>query len=189
MNEEESNVRNKFSEEEKRTILILDRVLQQKFVRNEINMIAKRVERELMKDSRSDLAWEPVLLEAYLADLPEIIRSSWVFAVRAGVNTGAERHPNSHQFMMSYKGTGDLQIWVEECWAPHLLTSDLSDPIENRWVSVPPNVWHRALGSEDNWIVVSFHTASTDELIEERPDPVDERRFSQRLYVDKPKIE
>ena len=128
-------------------------------------------------------------MEIYQAKLPEIIRSSWVFVVRANEDSGAERHPNSHQFMMSYKNTGDLQIQIEDSWIPNPLVSVPSDPIENRWVSVPPNVWHRALGLNENWIVVSFHTALADELIEERPDPDDEKRLSQRLYVGKKRIE
>ena len=74
---------------------------------------------------------------------------------------------------------------MEKDWASDILVSDLNDPTENRWVSVPSNVWHRALGFEQNWIVVSFHTASADELIEERPDPDDEKRLSQRSYVRK----
>jgi hypothetical protein len=172
----------KFSKQEKKTILILDSVLKPKSIRRKIDAIAKRVEQKLIENSRSDLAWESVPLDAYTTKLPDIIRSSWVFAVRAGVNTGAERHPNSHQFMMSYKRTGDLQIWIDEEWTSNLLVSVLSEPIENRWVSVPPNVWHRAIGFEENWIVVSFHTASADELIEERPDPDDDKKNRQRYY-------
>jgi hypothetical protein len=172
----------KFSEQEKNTISTLDNVLKAKSLIKKIDTVAKRVEQKLIENSRSDLAWESVPLDAYTTKLPDIIRSSWVFAVRAGVNTGAERHPNSHQFMMSYKRTGDLQIWIDEEWTSNLLVSVLSEPIENRWVSVPPNVWHRAIGFEENWIVVSFHTASADELIEERPDPDDDKKNRQRYY-------
>ena len=57
------------------------------------------------------------------------------------------------------------------------------DPFENIWISIPPNVWYRAIGFEENWIVVSFHTASADEIIEERPDPGDEKLLRQRHYV------
>ena len=179
----------KLSVKEKGIIEIIDSVLQQKIIQRKINVIAKRVEQKLMEDLRSDLAWESIPLETYQSDLPEMIRSSWVFVVRAGVNTGAERHPNSHQFMMSYKRTGDLQICVGEDWTSNLLVSALSEPLEKRWISVPTNVWHRAISFEENWIVVSFHTASAGELIEERPGADDEKKLSQRLYVDKQTIE
>lgn len=183
MNEDESAMLNKFNKQEKSTILILDRAVQQRFVSRTIDAIAERVEQKLMEDSRSDLTWEPVPLDTYKTRLPEVVRSSWVFAVRARANTGAERHPNSHQFMMSYRRTGDLQMWIEEDWMSNPLISDLKNPIEHRWVSVPPNVWHRAIGSEENWIVVSFHTAKADELIEERPDPDDAKHLYQRHYI------
>jgi hypothetical protein len=172
-----------FSEEEMNTILILDNALKPKSIRRKIDAIAIRVEQKLLEDSRSDLAWEPVPLEAYQSNLPDIIRSSWVFVVRAGVNTGAERHPNSHQYMMSFRERGDLQIWMEEDWKSNHLVSTLGDSLENRWISIPPNVWHRAIGFEENWIVVSFHTAFADELIEERPDPDDDKKLKQRYYV------
>jgi hypothetical protein len=179
----------KFSQQEKNTILMLDNALKPKSIRRKIDTIARRVEKKLIKDSLSNLAWESVPLDAYTTKLPDFIRSSWVFAVRAGANTGDERHPNSHQYMMSYRGRGDLQIWMEEDWKSNPLVSSLSDQVENRWVSVPTNVWHRALGPEEHWIVVSFHTASADELIEERPDLDDEKRMNQRLYVDELKTE
>lgn len=174
---------NKFNEQDKKTILILDDVLQRKSVRRRIETIAKRVVLKLMADSTSDLAWEPVSLDTYKMKLPDMIQSSWVFVVRARADTGAERHPNSHQFMMSYKRSGDLQIRIENNWVSNPLTSVLSDPTENRWISIPPNVWHRAIGFEENWIVVSFHTASVEELIEERPTPEDEKQFRQRYYM------
>jgi len=179
----------KFSEQEKNTILLLDNALRPKSIRRKIDAIAKRVEQKLLEDSRSDMAWEAVPTEAYQSNLPDMIRSNWVFVVRPGVNTGAERHPNSHQYMVSYKGRGDLQIWMEEDWKSNPLASSLGDPLGNRWVSIPPNVWHRALGSEESWIVVSFHTALADELIEERPDPDDENKMNQRFYVDERKTE
>jgi hypothetical protein len=177
----------KFSGQEKNTLLILDNALKPKSVRRKIDAIAIRVEQKLLADSRSDLAWEPVPLEAYHSNLPDIIRSSWIFVVRAGVNTGAERHPNSHQYMMSYRGRGDLQILIVDNWKSNPLVSSLGNQLEKRWISVPPNVWHRALGSEENWIVVSFHTALADKLIEERPDPNGEKKLSQKHYIHKTK--
>jgi hypothetical protein len=56
------------------------------------------------------MAWEPIPLSIYGNALPAMIRSIWVFILRAGTNTGAERHPNSHQRMMSFEGSGDMQI-------------------------------------------------------------------------------
>jgi hypothetical protein len=77
------------------------------------------------KDERKVMAWEPIPLSIYGNALPAMIRSSWVFILRAGTNTGAERHPNSHQRMMSFEGSGDMQVEDEQ------QTSDVSlRPIE-----------------------------------------------------------
>jgi hypothetical protein len=58
-------MRNKFIEQEEKTILCLDNVLNQKSMGTMIDAIVKRVGRKLLGDSRSDLAWEPVPLDAY----------------------------------------------------------------------------------------------------------------------------
>ncbi len=103
--------------------------------------------------------------------MPAGIRSAWVFILRVGANTGAERHPNSHQRMMSFDGTGDLQVGGEGNWESNILVCESKAPLERRWISIPPNVWHQpVVPNEADWVVVSFHTVPADELIEERPD-------------------
>ena len=165
-------------------LLILDDIVSQESVKALIDSLVPRVEQKLKKDSEALLAWEPVPLDTYGKGLPDTIRSSWVFIVRAQAESGAERHPNSHQYMMSYKGSGDFQAMNGEKWESNLLVSDPEKGIESRWVSVPPYTWHQAVTSKENWIVVSFHTAPEEELIEERPDPTDTQLTRQRLYLD-----
>jgi hypothetical protein len=115
--------------------------------------------------------------------LPPFIRSSWVFILRAGATTGAERHPNSHQRVMSFRGKGDLQTGGEGKWQSHHLNSNRDEDMEQRWLSIPTNVWHQADVSDVDWVVVSFHTVPAEELIEERPDKTDASRTQQRKYV------
>jgi len=110
-----------------------------------------------------------------------------VFVLRANTRSGAERHPNSHQRMMSYRGSGDLQTRQRGDWCSHPLTSDPSAPIAERWISIPPYVWHQGVVPGENWAVVSFHTAGEQELIEERPASSDEAAIDQRTYVGDPK--
>ena len=161
----------------------LDTIVRQESACATIDQIVWRVERKLTQDSAALLAWEPVPLATYSRRLPDIIRSSWVFVLRAQANTGAERHPNSRQRMMSYIGSGDLQIWDGERWCSNFLFSNVNTPIESRWLSIPPNVWHQAVVPKENWVVVSFHTVPEDELIEERPDATDTRLTHRRKYM------
>jgi hypothetical protein len=97
--------------------------------------------------------------------------------LRRGVTTGAERHPNSRQRMFSLSGGGDFQVHDGTRWTSHFLVTDRRAPLEERWVSIPPNTWHQGVVGEKDWLVVSFQTAAPGELIEERPDPDDPDPF------------
>jgi hypothetical protein len=122
----------------------------------------------LKRDPGARLAWRTVPLDIY-DHLPAGIASSWVFVLRAGCSSGAERHPNSIQRVMSYQGWADMRTWDGERWVSHILRSEAEQPPANRWLSIPTNVWHRPVMGDVDWAVVSFHTASDAELIEELP--------------------
>jgi len=85
-----------------------------------------------------------------------MIRSSWVFVLRARSASGAERHPNSYQRVMSYHGYGDFQVWSDGAWRSNQLVSSPKAPLQSRWASIPPLVWHQGVVPEKNWVVVSF---------------------------------
>ena len=171
------------SPQERLILESLDTLLQSDAVRAGIDPIVKRVERKLAQDHAAAMAWEPIPLSIYGESLPPFIRSSWVFILRARATTGAERHPNSHQRMISFRGTGDLQTGGEGRWQSNLLISDRDADLEQRWVSIPQNVWHQAVVPDADWVVVSFHTVPAEELIEERPDTEDANRTRRRKYV------
>jgi hypothetical protein len=164
----------------------LDRLFHVVGVRQSLDQIVERVETKLNHDPQAAMAWEAVPLDTYGVELPSSIRSSWVFVLRSNTATGAERHPNSRQRMMSYRGAGDFQTRssLDAEWSSHHLVSTPDAPLQQRWISIPPNVWHQAVVPEPNWAVVSFHTVSPDELIEERPDAKDAAGTVQRRYAD-----
>jgi hypothetical protein len=171
----------RYSTEETRILEALDAALRQPRVRPVLEAIAARVEQKLASDAEATLAWEPVSLEIYGA-LPAGIRSSWVFVLRAGTTSGPERHPNSHQRMMSYRGRGDMQLWANDAWQTNALVSHPAAPADARWVSIPVSVWHKPVMAAETWVVVSFHTAPADELIEERGDPALPAETKQHTY-------
>jgi hypothetical protein len=164
----------------------LDVLLRLDTVRAAIAPVVERVERKLGEDPTAVMAWEPLPLSIYGRSLPDFIRSSWVFILRARTATGAERHPNSQQRMMSYRGIGDMQTGGPGRWQSNPLVSDPVADLEQRWISIPVNVWHQCVVPEGNWVVVSFHTVPAEELIEERPQGDDEERTKQKTYVGKP---
>src|SRR5438132_5352892 len=125
------------SAEERSFLDNLDKILRSKEVRAQIQPVVERVRADLAKRKKGVMAWEPIPLTRYRGALPLEIRSSWVFILRAGANTGAERHPNSHQRMMSFEGTGDMQVQagLESSWQSNVLGNDPKAPLERRWVS------------------------------------------------------
>lgn len=145
--------------------------------------VVERVEHSLVQDPSAVEKWEALPISLFGNKLPPEIQSSWVFILRAQTATGFERHPNSHQRVTSYRGTGDFQVGFPETSSNHLV-SDPRAALERRWVSIPVNVWHQPVVQESNWVVVSFHTVPAKDLIEERPDAKDSGTTQQRKYSD-----
>ena len=180
-----------------REILVgLDQILRSERMRTLIRPVAERVHAKLSRGTCALMAWEPIPLTIYGGILPGAIKSSWVFVLRAGANTGAERHPNSHQRMMSFQGSGDMQVQPESSktrgqrtevgdeWQSNILISDSDAPLERRWISIPQNVWHQpVISKETDWVVVSFHTVPAEELIEERSESSGLERTKQMRYL------
>src|SRR6266404_1155902 len=177
MNDKEKHTMTK---DERSLLEMLDKIVRSEKVRARILSMVARVRTQLARRPNALMAWEPIALETFGA-LPPAIRSGWIFILRAGSDTGAERHPNSHQRMMSFDGTGDLktdaksaenevQTESEIVWRSNVLVSDPQAPLERRWVSIPQNIWHRpVIPKGADWTVVSFHTVPATELFEERP--------------------
>lgn len=177
------------TKEERSTLETLDGIVRSDGVRAQIQPIVDRVRADLARKPDALMAWAPIPLETF-GELPSSIQSGWIFILRADTDTGAERHPNSHQRMMTFAGTGDMKIDAkgtpndtddesEIVWHSHVLVSDAGVPLERRWISIPKNIWHRpVIPAGADWVVVSFHTVSAEELIEERPGA------RQMLYLD-----
>src|SRR5881392_3666420 len=159
------------TKEERSRLEALDTALRSDNVREHIRSVVARVREQLARRKDALMNWEPFPLDVLATTLPPEIRSAWVFVLRVGADTGPERHPNSHQRMMSFEGSGDLQTGAPGTWQSKILISDPEAPLERRWISIPQNVWHRPIvGPDTDWVVVSFHTVPAEELIEERPD-------------------
>lgn len=172
-----------WSEVERKLLARLDAAVGSREAAAAIEAIVSRVEGTLARDVEAIEAWEPIPLSVYGGALPTEIRSSWVFILRGGVTTGAERHPNSHQRTTSWRGEGDFQVQDTSGWRSHLMRSDAGASLEDRWISIPPNTWHQLVVSQADWVVISFHTVPAPELIEERPEPEGPEPVRARKYL------
>src|SRR5204863_8365824 len=170
--------------EERSRLDALDAALRSEDVHAQIRPIVERVRAELARKAEALMTWKPIPLSTFRRVLPPEIRSAWVFILRAGADTGAERHPNSHQRVMSIEGSGDFQSGEPGKWQSNVLVSEPDAPLERRWISIPMNVWHRpVINNAADWAVVSFHTVPAEELIEERPDDSREAGTRQMKYL------
>src|SRR5438067_5999188 len=106
----------RWSDGERGIVQLLDAAVSDAGAAAALQTTAERVLATLARGPEEIEAWEPVPLELYGSALPPEIRSSWVFVLRRGVTTGAERHPNSRQRMVSWSGSGDFQIHDGERW-------------------------------------------------------------------------
>jgi hypothetical protein len=125
--------------------------------------------RQRLDATATPMTWEVVPLDIFGGALPESIRSCWVFVIRAGAATGAERHPNSHQRSFSLIGNGTFELRDGAEWRAHSLASTEPVSLKQRWVTIPPSTWHRLFVGPEPWGMISFHTVAPEELIEERP--------------------
>ncbi|OLC53009.1 MAG: hypothetical protein AUH92_06655 [Acidobacteria bacterium 13_1_40CM_4_69_4] len=161
----------------------LDRAVRRKTVLEAIDGTVDRLERKLEAQPGAQMVWDTLPMTLFDPAPPGSVRSAWVFLLRAAAITGAERHPNSRQRTMSYRGAGDLQVLLDGRWRSHALIADPDAPMGRRWVAIPENTWHQVIVGDRNWVVVSFHTAAADRLIEERPDPADPESSLRRRYL------
>ena len=169
------------TKEERSVLETLDEIVCSDKVRTQLLPIIERIRAELARKSDALMTWEPVPLDTFGHRLPASIKSGWVFVLRAGTDTGFERHPNSHQRMVTLAGTGDMKTAAkgmpndvkdesEIVGQSNVLVSNAGAALERRWISIPKNVWHRpVIPKGADWLVLSFHTVRPDELIEERP--------------------
>ena len=135
-------------------------------VRTMLLGVGATLEMILRAEPESRLAWKSIPLGLFV-DVPSEIQSAWVFALRSDTSTGAERHPNSIQRVTSLRGSADLQTWDGRQWQSHRLAASMETERRDAWLTIPVSVWHRPVVGSETWIVVSFHTASDRDLIEE----------------------
>ena len=99
--------------------------------------------------------------------LPSVLKSCRVFTLRANTESRIERHPNSHQRVLSLEGTGIIKVFDEAAPWTFSLRSDFDGPLESRWASLRENIWHQPVSGNEDWVVLTIHTAAEMELIDE----------------------
>jgi uncharacterized protein YjlB len=114
-----------------------------------------------LRASTEPFVWATIALQN-VVDVPAEIRSAWIFALRAERWSGEHYHPNSVQRMVVIEGHGRSRIGSTIGEMVALGDGSLGDA----WVVIAPGVPHEFYPEKDDMIVMSFHTATAEELLE-----------------------
>jgi hypothetical protein len=153
--------------QERRIVETLDTIVRQPRVVKVLEAAVREAQEELAQNPEAVSASVAVPVDVYGVRLPKSIQSSRVFVLRARAKSKKERHPNSHQRVFSYRGSGEIRTLEAKAWRSYFITDDPGTEIDKRWASVAEHIWHQPVAGDSNWIVIAFHTVPQDELIDE----------------------
>ena len=127
--------------------------------------------------SEEAFVWSVVDLSSMGSELPEGIRSIWIFVLKKDVASGCHYHPNSIQHMVTIKGQGMSKIAGE--YGRIVQFGSTNDSLADKWLVIDKGVPHEFFPEKENMVVVSFHTCDANELEE-----VDCETSKKRVYVE-----
>ena len=125
--------------------------------------------------SQEAFVWSVIDLSTIETELPEGIRSSWIFVLKSDVPSGCHYHPNSVQHMVTIKGQGMSKVAGE--YRRMVLLGSSNDSLADKWLVIGKGVPHEFFPEKENMVVVSFHTCEASELEE-----VDCETGERRIY-------
>lgn len=142
--------------------------------RNSFLETVERLSRDI-KVSQDAFVWSVIDLNSIECELPEGIRSSWIFVLKKDVSSGCHYHPNSIQHMVTIKGHGMSKVAGEYRRMVQFGSSNGS--LADKWLVIGKGIPHEFFPEKENMVVVSFHTCDASELEE-----VDCETGEKRIY-------
>jgi mannose-6-phosphate isomerase-like protein (cupin superfamily) len=129
---------------------------------------------EGINHSQESFVWSVIDLNSIECELPEGIRSCWIFVLKKDVSSGCHYHPNSIQHMVTIKGQGMSKVAGEYKRMARFGLSN--DSVTDKWLVIGKGVPHEFFPEKEDMVVVSFHTCEPNEL-EEVSCETGEKRF------------
>ena len=114
--------------------------------------------------SPEPFVWSVIDLSSIPHQLPETIKSGWIFVLKKDVSSGCHYHPNSIQHMTTIKGQGMSKVGKE--YKRLVQFGSANDSLADKWVVIDKNLPHEFFPEGENMVVVSFHTCEASELEE-----------------------
>ena len=127
--------------------------------------------------SRENFVWTTIDLKSIDVELPDCIKSCWIFLLRRGAPSGSHYHPNSVQHMIAINGRGRSIVGgVCREIVPY---DSPGHSIEEKWHIIEQGAPHEFFPEGEDMAVVSFHTCEAEELEEIAADTGDARIYEQ----------
>ena len=151
--------------QEKNILENLDGLLKKRDIISFITPMINEIKKELNQKKVISIT-KNIPTESFGNELPASINLCRLFILKANTKSKIERHTNSYQRTCTLYGEGDTKIFENNTWKSNV-RKDSGSSIEDRWLSVPENTWHQPIALSDDWITITFHTASENEIIDE----------------------
>src|SRR5262249_39711555 len=132
---------------------------------------------EEINHSEEAFVWSVIDLSSIAPELPEGIRSSWIFVLKKDVSSGCHYHPNSIQHMVTIKGQGMSKVGGK--YSRLFQFGSSNDSIADKWLVIDKGVPHEFFPENENMVVVSFHTREASELEEVDCETGEKRVYAQ----------
>jgi len=145
----------------------LERLLHEPGIKAGLEEKAEELRKILRQNPEQVSATKTVGLELFGDRLPAEIKLCRVFLLRVGAKAKVERHTNSIQRLYSLEGAGSILIREGQNWRSQEMSSKPATRLEERWSWVGANVWHQPAAVREDWVTVAFHTAGSDEIVDE----------------------
>jgi mannose-6-phosphate isomerase-like protein (cupin superfamily) len=128
-----------------------------------------------LSHSSQPFVWSVIDLNSIGSELPDEIKSCWIFVLKKDVPSGCHYHPNSIQHMVMIKGQGTSEVGGERKKVLQFGSSNTS--VEDVWYVIDEGVPHEFFPEEENMTVVSFHTCEATQLEEVACDTGQKRLY------------
>src|SRR5690242_4099664 len=132
---------------------------------------------ESIHHTKDSFVWASLDLSGIERELPQNIKSGWIFVLKANVASGCHYHPNSIQHMVMLSGQGESQVAGIKRRMLRFDTPDCS--LDEIWYVINEGVKHEFFPEESEMVVMSFHTCEANKL-EEISCQTGERRLYER---------
>ena len=132
---------------------------------------------EALKHSSEPFVWSVIDLNSLKIELPQEIKSCWIFVLKKDVPSGCHYHPNSVQHMVMIKGQGTSKVAEQ---SKRLLQFGSVNALEDVWYVIGKSVPHEFFPENEDMTVVSFHTCEADQLEEIACDTGEKRVYESR---------